>query len=69
MQGKKVDTVLIIKNMQKKNFHKKGEGALKEYRNKVENVWSTRNIESVEEMVLSMVEAADKTLKKRSVRE
>ena len=46
-------------------FYKKGEDALKEYGDEVENIWKNKKIESVEEMTLSMVEAADRILKKK----
>ena len=46
-------------------YYRKGESALKEFGEEVEKIWSTRNIESVEEMTLSMIEAADRTLKKK----
>ena len=45
-------------------YYKKGEDALKEYGDEVENIWKNRKIESVEEMTLSMKEAADRILKK-----
>ena len=62
-----MDTILIRKWVEE--LCKKCEGALKEYGDEVEKMWSTRNIESVQEMILSMVEAADKILKKISGRE
>ena len=46
-------------------YYRKGESALKEFGEEVEKIWSARNIESVEEMTLSMIEAADRTLKKK----
>ena len=48
-------------------YYRKDRNAMKEFGNEVEKKWNERRVENVEEMVVDMKKAADKTLK-RSLR-
>ena len=46
-------------------YYRKDKNAMKDFGNEVEKRWSERRVDSIEEMVGDMKEAADKTLKRR----
>ena len=45
-------------------YYRKGEDAMKEFGDEIERVWEERDIKTVEDMTLSIVEVAEKVLKK-----
>ena len=52
------------KKWKEEECYRKDESAMKEFGDEIEKEWKNSNIESVEEMTISMLEVADRTLKK-----
>ena len=52
------------KKWREEECYKKDDSALKEFGDKIEKEWKSKGVESVEEMTISMLEVADRTLKK-----
>ena len=52
------------KKWREEECYKKDDSALKEFGDEIEKEWKSNGIESVEEMTISMLEVADRTLKK-----